>query len=268
MTDRRSRSTAEIFEVPLLGLGRHAHPRRGGCLMELVGAVAGGPWTDHPLCTPPVLAQVARTVNDKSSTQTRPLLATLIPYLISEYDELRGVHADIAVSLAVLDAASGAVPAGLTSDLTRQLDRVAADSAHRRWAARHRRRQLVTKTNVVLRAIEEAVDSHQRDETLRRTLIDAINARRSTENLGPVAAAPLTAPEAAGTITVLTRWTRPLGADWHELEVTADPTAVPRWLADAWQEMPDARRAAGVQVGGRSLADAGRGRSRPSVVLQ
>jgi hypothetical protein len=72
--------------------------------MELVAATAGGAWTDRPLCTSPVLAHVARTVNDHTSTQTRPQLAPLIPYLVSGPSRPDDIQADLATSLAVVTA--------------------------------------------------------------------------------------------------------------------------------------------------------------------
>lgn len=50
--------------IPILGRGRHSDPRAGGCLMEYVSVLAGEPWSDHPGCTQPVLAAIARCVND------------------------------------------------------------------------------------------------------------------------------------------------------------------------------------------------------------
>lgn len=38
----------DIVQVPLFSPGRHTTPRAGGCLMELVAATVGGPWTDRP----------------------------------------------------------------------------------------------------------------------------------------------------------------------------------------------------------------------------
>lgn len=80
--------TTDAVQVPLLGRGRHAHPLDGGCLMELVSATVGGPWTDRPLCTPPVVAQVARTVNDHTSAEARPVLAPQSPLITGSFTVL------------------------------------------------------------------------------------------------------------------------------------------------------------------------------------
>jgi hypothetical protein len=65
-----------------LGRGRHADPSDGACLMELASLVAGEPWSDHPACVHPVLAAVARGVNDKIGDEDRDRLAPLVPYMI------------------------------------------------------------------------------------------------------------------------------------------------------------------------------------------
>ncbi|WP_245993057.1 hypothetical protein [Xylanimonas allomyrinae] len=50
--------------------------------MELASFLAGERWTDHPRCTHPLLAMLARAVNDLTSDQARPQLAPLIPSVI------------------------------------------------------------------------------------------------------------------------------------------------------------------------------------------
>lgn len=63
--------------LPLLSPGRHHRRRHGVCLMEFTSIVAGEPFSDHPRCTDPALAAVARTVNDYSSDAARQGLAVL-----------------------------------------------------------------------------------------------------------------------------------------------------------------------------------------------
>jgi hypothetical protein len=50
--------------------------------MELVSYLAGEPWSDHPDCTHPALATLARDVNDYTSDEGRARLAPLIPSVI------------------------------------------------------------------------------------------------------------------------------------------------------------------------------------------
>jgi len=69
-------------QLPILSRGKHRKPRKGACFMELVSYLAGEPWSDHPACTHPLLAVVAREVNDCISDEARPRLALLIPSVI------------------------------------------------------------------------------------------------------------------------------------------------------------------------------------------
>jgi hypothetical protein len=68
--------------LPMLGRGRHRNPRRGACFMELASYLAGERWSDHPACTHPLLARMARLVNDMTADEARPRLAPLIPSVI------------------------------------------------------------------------------------------------------------------------------------------------------------------------------------------
>jgi len=68
--------------MPVLSAGRHRSPRRGGCFMEFASYLAGEKWSDHPACTHPSLALLARLVNDCTSDHDRSELADLIPSVI------------------------------------------------------------------------------------------------------------------------------------------------------------------------------------------
>ncbi|CAN5212814.1 hypothetical protein BH24ACT12_BH24ACT12_26930 [soil metagenome] len=68
--------------LPLLSRGRHRNARKGACFMEMASYLAGERWSDHPRCTHPLLAQVARAVNDHTSDAQRSALAPLIPSVI------------------------------------------------------------------------------------------------------------------------------------------------------------------------------------------
>ena len=67
---------------PILSPGKHRSPRTGACFMEFVSLLAGEHWSDHPACTHPLLAAVARHVNDHTSDPGRQRLAELIPSVI------------------------------------------------------------------------------------------------------------------------------------------------------------------------------------------
>jgi hypothetical protein len=76
--------------LPLLSRGKHRSPRKGACFMELASVLAGERWSDHPACTHPLLAALARHVNDHTSDAGRPRLAGLIPSVIGlTGDDLR-----------------------------------------------------------------------------------------------------------------------------------------------------------------------------------
>lgn len=68
--------------LPVLSRGRHRSPRRGACFMELASILAGERWSDHPRCTHPVLAALARAVNDTTADAARHRLAPLVPDVI------------------------------------------------------------------------------------------------------------------------------------------------------------------------------------------
>lgn len=68
--------------LPVLSRGKHRNPRKGACFMELASFLAGERWSDHPACTHPLLAALARHVNDLTGDAARSRLAPLIPSVI------------------------------------------------------------------------------------------------------------------------------------------------------------------------------------------
>src|SRR5215213_11767548 len=91
--------------LPTLSGGKHRSPRKGACFMEFASLLAGEPWSDHPACTHPLLAAVARHVNDHTSDAGRARLAELIPSVIGLTGE--DLHIDAAI---VLGSARLALP--------------------------------------------------------------------------------------------------------------------------------------------------------------
>jgi hypothetical protein len=83
--------------LPILSPGKHHNPRTGACFMELASLQAGEPWSDHPACTHPLLAAVARHVNDHTSDAGRQRLAELIPSVIGLTGE--DLHIDARMAL-------------------------------------------------------------------------------------------------------------------------------------------------------------------------
>ncbi len=73
--------------------------------MEYASYLAGESWSDHPSCTDPALASLARMVNDCTSDSSRGRLVTLIPSVIG----LTGQGSITGIRLAAR-AASTALP--------------------------------------------------------------------------------------------------------------------------------------------------------------
>jgi hypothetical protein len=91
--------------LPLLLRGKHRSPRQGACFMEFASYLAGERWSDHPACTHPLLASLARQVNDNVSDPARQTLLELVPEVIGlTSDDLR---VDVRVALR---AAATALP--------------------------------------------------------------------------------------------------------------------------------------------------------------
>lgn len=84
-------------QLPMLSRGKHRSPRKGACFMELASYLSGERWSDHPACTHPLLAALARGVNDYTSDDARPRLAVLIPSVIGLTSD--DLHVDARVAL-------------------------------------------------------------------------------------------------------------------------------------------------------------------------
>lgn len=68
--------------VPVLSRGKHRTPRLGACFMEYASFLAGHRWSDAPECTHPLLAGLARGVNDRISDDGRAGLVELVPSVV------------------------------------------------------------------------------------------------------------------------------------------------------------------------------------------
>jgi hypothetical protein len=83
--------------VPELSRGKHRQPRQGACFMELASFLAGERWSDHPGCTHPLLAALARLVNDSTSDAGRGRLVELVPSVIGLTSD--DPHVDVEIAL-------------------------------------------------------------------------------------------------------------------------------------------------------------------------
>src|SRR3954449_1817519 len=90
------RTLAAPDGVPVLSTGRHRSPRKGACFMEFASLLAGERWSDHPACTHPLLAHLARSVNDRVSDVSRPALMHLAPMLTGARSDDRSWSLEIA----------------------------------------------------------------------------------------------------------------------------------------------------------------------------
>src|SRR6476469_772524 len=91
--------------LPLLSRGRHRNATKGACFMELASFLAGERWSDQPTCTHPLLAELAREVNDHVGDDNRQRLVPLVPSVIGMTSE--DPHVDVGIALL---AASTALP--------------------------------------------------------------------------------------------------------------------------------------------------------------
>lgn len=109
--------------VPVLSRGSHRSPRKGACFMEYASFIAGERWSDHPSCTHPLLAGVARDVNDHVSDAGRSRLVPLIPSVVGLNGDDPRVDVGIAARSAIValpvaaEARQRALGAGLLAAL-------------------------------------------------------------------------------------------------------------------------------------------------------
>ena len=171
--------------LPELRVGAHLAPEDGACLMEYVSVLAGARFSDHPPCTDPVVATVARMVNDASTDAGRPLLATFAPAL-AETGSAPDAQRTAAVVRATVCAAQAAAGdrAGLRRVLRgaeRRCERVGSvgrlgdlarslDVLYRHGSGRRR-------LELAVRALRELPEP-ERDPALRAALAAALAAAR------------------------------------------------------------------------------------------
>jgi hypothetical protein len=237
----------EVYLVPLLGRGRHCHPRRGGCLMEVVGSLGGGPWADRSAHVDPVLAQVARAVNDLTSEQARPALAPLIPWLITPERSGLATAAGLAVAVS---AAAAAVPFADPRTADRLQVAIGVAAAHfdvdgeRAAASARRRRRRHAVGLVRLAATTVAQGSpERRDVGLRCLLVAGIDRHRRAEGLAPLTRWQRTPADCRGSVAVAGRLVAPDGGDSMHLHCSAIVERWPWWLQDSWNQRQSELRA-------------------------
>lgn len=220
--------TAEIRlpdVVPVLSRGKHRNPRKGACFMELASFLAGEAWSDHPACTHPLLAGLARLVNDYTTDAGRQRLATLVPSVIGLTGDDLHVDARIAQRaatmalpvvgaerqnvLAVSVLACGRILAELDGRSPSQLEQTTRDALARaphaaRWARRFaegiaispesfRRRSAPMTVEYAVEGIAKACVEDP-DKMLRELLTEAVEDTQALLTPAPTDASKITHP--------------------------------------------------------------------------
>lgn len=194
----------------VLGRGAHLNPDDGACLMEAVSVAAGLSWTDAPSCTLPLLAHLARLVNDASSDPARTLLVDLVGVLADSRPQDASTRARASAVLAhacsgyALELRWTPYAQHLRDRAEREVRRAASPRSTSRWA---RARAAVFEYGPGARAVEAAVHAvlrlpnDDRDAALGALLRSGIAAVRHELDASPdpvPTAAPAYAEPAAG----------------------------------------------------------------------
>jgi hypothetical protein len=194
-----------VFKSRVLCRGNHTHPRTGACLVEFAGALPGGRWTDHPAGVQPVLAALARAINDVTTDEARMALLPWAPWLVGTAGTLNhdiAIRAGTAGSrdydIAVRAGAAGprdhdiAVRAGavaLRHAGPSAAQRLAGAMAYvsnlpepagklSRWRQTRAAVQIIRMSVAIV-----AADDRRADETLRTMLTEAVNMVRERDGL-------------------------------------------------------------------------------------
>jgi hypothetical protein len=180
----KSRDASRVpDQLPVLQRGRHRRPEDGACVMEYVSVLAGAPFTDHPRCTHPALATLARLVNDWiDDDRARSELARLAPDLIGTgTGDLRTTHRVVASCLAAA-AAVRPLPPAAAAQLVRSVKRIREFDRGGRWArVRLTGWQLLNPAGVMVGSAFQVLigqlrglSRHEQNTRLRTLLRDAI----------------------------------------------------------------------------------------------
>ena len=176
--------------LPRLQAGAHLVPEDGACLMEYVSVLAGAPFSDHPRCTDPILATVARLVNDSCTDAGRPLLTAFAPVLAGTGPGDARRTAAI-VRAAVRSAHTAAGGTGLRRHLRRAASRYERVTGAGPRAAAARRLDRLYRLGGGRRHLEASVEAlcalpePQRDAALIATLAAAIAAASQVDDRCP-----------------------------------------------------------------------------------
>lgn len=177
--------------MPRLSRGTHSGPQAGACFMEYVSLLAGEPWSDQPRCTHPLLAEVARAVNDSVTQAGRDRLLSLLPTVIGRVSDDPRTGALLVDRLVTSAAALGVTPGPVLRAhqrrARRRLRRLDAAAQRRTWtvstltgpvralgAVAYQEGPGVRAVDAVCRAVAR-LPAARRDEAFRSLLISAID---------------------------------------------------------------------------------------------
>lgn len=151
--------------LPVLTRGWHRGPQDGACVMEYVSVLAGARFSDHPRCTPPGLAALARLVNDRIVDDgVRSELALLAPDLVGVKVGPGTTHRVIASCLAAAGSLPPAVPRAVRRRLARTSARIHRLQRGGSWARiRVRCWELLNPPNVTVGSAFQLVITQMRD---------------------------------------------------------------------------------------------------------
>jgi hypothetical protein len=178
-------------QLPVLSRGWHRGPEDGACVMEYVSVLAGTRFTDHPRCTPPALAALARLVNDRIVDDgVRSELALLAPDLIGIRSDPATTHCVIASCLTAAEGLQPVLPRRARRKLARTFARIRQLERGDRWTrTRLRCWELLNPPNVTVSSAFQVVfeqirglSQPQRDARLSKLLHSTVAACRKLES--------------------------------------------------------------------------------------
>jgi hypothetical protein len=193
-------SSGAVHDMAVLRRGSHVHPRRGACLVELASTLPGGPWTDNPAFVDPVLACLARGVNDRSGEAGRQRLIWLAPWVVAgpPHRLASGVMLAGLAGRFALGRADPAVAGRLAPAVARLEQPPTSSRWPRLWDAR-RRRDALRVTRSAVRILGQIRDH---DDVLEELLLMAVNLSRAAEGLATLSPAVLDATDCPSALAV------------------------------------------------------------------
>ena len=81
------------YQTITLGMGRHASPQDGVCVMELASMLAGEPFNDRPQSVCPVIGSFLRAYNDRIDDERRQDLYAYAAKVVGSRASLEVQHA-------------------------------------------------------------------------------------------------------------------------------------------------------------------------------